>query len=165
MKNRCIYLCGLFLIGGIMFPPLLKNSYGQVFKDVLTYKADKALVKSLPFYAVSGIIWGAREAYHADNRIFEKKFGADELSFWGSKAWLRNYYGNNVNNGHRPEWLNSTRDFWHFSGLTFKVTFFFSISKTYSSDKKPVHKVIDTIIGASASSMFSFVTYEILRNE
>lgn len=43
----------------------------------------------LAFFA--GLLQGGREAYHADDEVFEKWFGVKENSWWGSMSWIRKY--------------------------------------------------------------------------
>lgn len=75
---------------------------------------DGKQIASWSLFLLSGVAHGIGEEYHKDTHIFERTYGVDPLSFWGSKAWMRNYYGNNPDNGHRPEWFgNVGRDVWH----------------------------------------------------
>lgn len=57
--------------------------------------------------ALSGVAHGVLEAYHADQRIFEKRNGVAPTSFWGSEAWKRNYVDNNPDNPHKHELIGN----------------------------------------------------------
>lgn len=120
-------------------------------------------------YAVSGMVWGAREKYHSDPRIFEKKWGVNEYSFWGSKAWERNYIGDrylnpitDLPNKHKSELLgNFGRDFWHTSGYisgAFVLTGTFMIG---NSKQKFKHKLFDLLIGSGIFLISSNLTYRL----
>lgn len=65
-------------------------------------------------FAISGFSHGIGEVYHADPYIFEKRHGVASESFFGSDAWKRNYYNNDVDKGHKHEFFgNVGRDVWH----------------------------------------------------
>lgn len=92
---------------------------------------------------ICGLIWGIREYYHKDPRVFEKALGVDEESFFGSKAWKRQYVNNDPNNKHKPEIFNSFRDFWHASS---KLIYLFVISSVYLA----MSVNLSSLMGASA---------------
>jgi len=63
---------------------------------------------------VGGYTMGLREAFHADPRIFERKWGVSPTSFFGSEGWRRKYHDNDPTKGKKSELLgNANRDFWH----------------------------------------------------
>ena len=73
-------------------------------------------------FALSGAMWGMREAYHADPYVFEKRWRVGETSFFGSDAWLRNYKNNDDSQPHKSEMLgNFGRDIHHTFGIGSKV--------------------------------------------
>lgn len=127
-----------------------------------SYKLTMSKLATWAGMGLGGATWGAREAYHADPYVFERAWGVDPESFWGSKAWKRQYYGNNPENKHKPEWGNITRDFWHASGALSRT---FTIGGTFvigSSKQKFKHKLIDMLIGSAVASVSAWATYEAL---
>lgn len=69
---------------------------------------------SFGLMAIGGVSDGAREAFHADPYVFEKR-GWDGR-YWRSNGWENNYPGGDYNKGEspvRPEFLNGFRDFNH----------------------------------------------------
>ena len=52
------------------------------------YKSDYL---ALGLAVLGGIVNGAHEAYEADRRIFEKEWGVQPQSWWGSESWKRKY--------------------------------------------------------------------------
>lgn len=116
------------------------------------------------WFAINGIIWGSREAYHADPKIFETRWGAGETSFWGSEAWKRNYWNNDPSAGHKPEWAgNFGRDFWHTSSYVSKSGFY-TCSFLIGSRKQPLkYRVANLLIGIAVQSAFINLTYNGLR--
>lgn len=136
--------------------------YGQ-------YKITPKKILTWSTFAAGGTIWGMREAYHADPYIFEKKWGVDEYSFWGSKQWERKYVGNRYLTDGVPNKMKSQmfgnfgRDFWHSSGYTSGL---FVIGGTFTignSKQKFTHKLIDMSIGSLVFLGFSKLTYNLLR--
>ena len=115
--------------------------------------------------AISGVLHGAREAYHADPYVFERGFGVAPSSFWGSDAWKRNYFQNNPTNGHKTEIFgNVGRDFWHTSnflekGLTFSASFWIGCRK-----KTTTQKIMNMLVAVAVRSVASTATYQIVRN-
>lgn len=133
------------------------------------YRVTWGKVATWAGFGVSGSVWGAREAYHADLKVFEKKWGVSPYSFFGSKAWERQYKTNRYYtpdgqvNPHKPEFFNTIRDFWHSSGVlsrsgTVCVTFIIGGSK------QPLkHRLLDMAIGSAVGVVSASVTYGALR--
>lgn len=115
-------------------------------------------------YAISGIAHGSREAYHAQPTVFETKFGAGQTSFWGSKAWVRNYVGNDPEKPHRSEYLgNFGRCFWHTANV-FDFAPAITATMVIGARKTPLkYRVANVLIGVGVRTLFSMVTYEALR--
>lgn len=115
-------------------------------------------------YAISGIAHGSREAYHAEPTVFESRFGAGQTSFWGSKAWVRNYIDNNPENPHKKELIgNFGRDFWHTANIVDFVPTV-TVSVIIGARKIPVkYRVANVIAGVAVRTVFSFITYNSLR--
>lgn len=143
-----------------------KGSLGKFFDG---YRITPGKVSAWLGYATAGVWWGMREAYHADNHVFETKFGVGPYSFWGSEAWQRQYEGNRYEtadgklNDHKAEWGNTFRDVHHFSGqnhnlLVIGCTFGIGIGK-----QKWRHKLLDVAIGLAIRSTASWATYNYLR--
>lgn len=115
-------------------------------------------------YAVAGILHGGREAYHAEPTVFEKRFNAAPLSFFGSEQWKRQYYNRDPENmPHKPNAWNGLRDYWHFSGATTKYILIGG-AFTIGASKQPVkYRIIDTLIAFAGFSASASLTYTLLR--
>lgn len=115
-------------------------------------------------YAVAGILHGGREAYHAEPTVFEKRFNAAPLSFFGSEQWKRQYYNRDPETqAHKPNALNGFRDYWHFSGASTKYILIGG-AFTIGMSKQPLkYRLIDLLIGAVITSGSASLTYNILR--
>ena len=114
-------------------------------------------------YAAVGILHGGREAYHAEPTVFEKRFNAAPLSFFGSEQWKRNYFDRDPDNGHKPEIWNSARDYYHFSHLA-SSTIWIGGAFTIGMSKQPMkYKLLDLLIGTLITSGTASLTYNILR--
>lgn len=120
-------------------------------------------------YAVAGAVWGAREAYHADPAIFEKRWGVDEYSFFGSEAWQRNYEGNRYAgpdgsiNPHKGDFGNTFRDVHHFAGVSHNVLVIGCTFGLATGKQKVRHKLLDAALGMVIRSAVSNLTYNYLR--
>lgn len=146
----------LFLI----LPLTLSAQYKVTWKKVATWGLS----------AGAGTIWGMREAYHADPTVFERHWGVDKYSFWGSHAWERNYKDNRylspegIPNRHKTEVFgNFGRDFWHTSGYTagaLTLTFSFTIG---GSNQPLKYKILDATIGTACFVLPSSLVYKQLR--
>jgi hypothetical protein len=118
---------------------------------------------------VAGAMWGARETYRADPSVFERRWGVDEYSFFGSKAWERNYQGNRYRNAdggtnpHKPEWGNTYRDYWHFSGFYSRAITVGAAFTIGAGKQKLKYKLLDMLIGSAVSSTSGWATYKYLR--
>ena len=114
-------------------------------------------------YAVAGILHGGREAYHAEPTVFERRFNAAPLSFFGSEQWKRQYYNRDPGMAHKPNIWNPVRDYYHFSG-TAKDGIRISGAFVIGASKQPVkYRVIDLLIGAAITSVTASATYNLLR--
>jgi hypothetical protein len=136
--------------------PLDWSTYGKTI--------DGKQISIWLWYAAAGTGFGAREAYHADQTIFEKKWGVSPTSFWGSQAWKRNYIGSNPDNPHKSEIFgNVGRDFWHTFGLASKGAMF-TATFAITQRKHPVkYRVANAFLGYALQSIFSSLTYNALR--
>ena len=114
-------------------------------------------------YFAAGVLHGGREAYHAEPTVFEKRFNAAPLSFFGSEQWKRQYYNRDPENGHKPEIWNSARDYYHFSHLA-SSTIWIGGAFTIGMSKQPMkYKLLDLLIGTLITSGSASLTYSILR--
>jgi hypothetical protein len=115
-------------------------------------------------YAVAGVLHGGREAYHAESTVFEKRFNAAPLSFFGSEQWKRQYFDRDPENmPHKPEIWNSARDYWHFSH-TAGATLWVSGAFILGASKQPLkYRLLDGVIAGIITSAFASTTYELLR--
>lgn len=149
---------------------VLEKKKGFIGRFFDGYKIKGWKVAAWSGMAIAGSLWGAREAYHADGGVFERKWNVDPYSFLGSRAWERNYEGNRYRNSDgsvnplkRPEWLNPTRDYWHASGAAapiMVVSFGFTIG---ASDQPLKFKVVDGLGGMAIGLAASKLTYAYLR--
>lgn len=114
-------------------------------------------------YAVAGILHGGREAYHAEPTVFEKRFNAAPLSFFGSEQWKRQYYNRDPEGVHKPNIWNPVRDYYHFAGAATKGIWIGG-AFVLGASKQPVkYRVIDLLIGAAITSVTASATYNLLR--
>jgi len=115
-------------------------------------------------YAAAGILHGSREAYHAEPTVFERRFNAAPLSFFGSEQWKRQYYNRDPETrAHKPNAFNGFRDYWHFSGASTKAIWIGG-AFTLGMSKQPMkYRLIDLLIGAVITSGSASLTYNILR--
>lgn len=114
-------------------------------------------------YLIAGILHGGREAYHAEPTVFEKRFNAAPLSFFGSEQWKRQYYNRDPENGHKPEIWNSARDYYHFSHLA-SSSIWIGGAFTIGMSKQPMkYKLLDLLIGTLITSGSASLTYALLR--
>ena len=119
----------------------------------------------------SGAIWGGREAFYADARVFERKWGVDPYSFFGSNQWERKYKNNRfLGEDGKPNQMKSQifgnfgRDYLHTSKyVVFGISGSFLLAKG-SSKTSFKRKAFDTIIGGLCFTFFSSITYKALRN-
>lgn len=158
----------LLLLGiGASFFAQQQSPLGKLFNG---YKVTGDKVATWTGFAIGGAMWGGREAYHADLRVFEKKWGVDAYSFFGSQAWQRNYEGNRYRNkdgsinAHKPEIGNSLRDYWHFSGAASRTLWIGGTFIIGAKNQKLKHKLIDMAIGSAISVTSAWATYNYLRN-
>jgi len=148
-------------------PLEIKNPIGKFFDG---YKVKPGKMVAWAGYAAAGAWHGMREAYHADNFVFEKKFGVDPYSFWGSQAWQRNYEGNRYQtadggiNEHKPEYLNTFRDVWHFSNQNHNLLLVGCTFGLATGKQKWQHKALDVLIGMGVRSVTAWATYNWLRS-
>ena len=116
-------------------------------------------------FAASGVLHGMREAYHADPFCFERHYGVSPTSWAGSDAWKRNYYANNPDNGHKPEWLgNVGNDFWHTAGFLNKG---FLVGGTFgigARKKVPIkYRLFNFGLALGLQSLMASLTYKHYR--
>lgn len=115
-------------------------------------------------FALSGVMWGAREAYHTDPYVFEKTYDVQSESFWGSDAWKRNYVGNNPDLPHKKEWFgNVGRDVWHTFGFASNAVLL-SGSFAIGARRQPwKYKGANFVIALATRSLFASLTYNAFR--
>jgi len=115
-------------------------------------------------YAVAGILHGGREAYHAEPTVFERRFNAAPLSFFGSEQWKRQYYKRDPETqAHKQNALNGFRDYWHFSGASTKYILIGGAFTIGMSKQPTKYKIIDTLIAFAGFSVSASLTYTLLR--
>jgi hypothetical protein len=114
-------------------------------------------------YTLAGILHGGREAYHAESTVFEKRFNAAPLSFFGSEQWKRNYFDRDPDNGHKPNLFNPVRDYYHFAGAATKTVWIGGAFAIGISNQPTKYKLLDLLIGTLITSGTASLTYNILR--
>ena len=153
-------------IDDTIYPDLIPKTETPKLKwyDFSTYKFKGGGKRAVWIgYAVSGILHGGREAYHAQPNVFEKRLNAAPLSFLGSEQWKRNYYDRNPELPHKPNIWNPIRDYYHFSGAATKAIWIGG-AFTIGMSKQPLkYRLIDLLIGAVITSGSASLTYNILR--
>lgn len=159
---------------------LFNQATGQVRKDSLMpvnlnlpkpdYQYDFNLCKIGGWALMGAAGWchGWTDAYHADNKVFEKAWGVDQYSFWGSKAWERNYETGRYYkpdggvNRHKNNLGNTFRDVWHAGNAAQKV---FLVGGTFtlatSKKQKFWHKALDVVIGMGCYTFAAREAYNI----
>lgn len=156
------------------FGPVIKWNNADFFKDKPRPKAfdwktypetwDGKQFAVWGLFAASGMLWGAREAYHADPYIFERVYGVESESFWGSDAWKRNYTDNDPDKPHKKEYLgNVGRDIHHTFGFSSNALLF-SGAFIIGARKQPVkYRALNLLLGLGVRSLFASLTYNSLR--
>lgn len=136
------------------------QTWKQEYKSSLTRRT----YLTWGMFATAGIMWGAREAYHAEPTVFERRFNAGKTSWWGSEQWKRNYWGNNPDNGHKPEYFgNVGRDMWHTFGAGSKLLIMGG-TVTIGTGKAPRWtKIVNGLAGVTIQSIAASITYNALR--
>lgn len=115
-------------------------------------------------FVASGMMHGAREAYHAQPTVFETRFDVGSESFWGSEAWKRNYVDNDPDKAHKHEYFgNVGRDVWHTFGFASNALLF-SGTFIIGARKQPIkYRVANALLGWGARSLAASLTYNALR--
>ena len=141
------------------------TAQAQDFLDFTGYRIGWKQGAAWVALGIAGTSHGALEAYHAEPTVFEKAWGAKEKSFWGSRAWERNYQNNDYTTGnHKGEWLgNVGRDFWHTARFTEKITLISGAFTIGFGKRKTKFKIADLLIGAAVSTVSANITYRLLR--
>lgn len=114
-------------------------------------------------YAIAGILHGGREAYHAEPTVFEKRFNAAPLSFFGSEQWKRQYYNRDPEGIHKPNIWNPARDYYHFAGAATKGIWIGGAFALGASKQPVKYRVLDVLIGGVITSATASLTYNLLR--
>ena len=115
-------------------------------------------------FAVAGVSWGMREAYHAEPTVFERAWGVSDRSFFGSEAWVRNYQGNDPDRPHKSELFgNVGRDIHHTFGFGSKVVLVGG-TFTIGARRQPLkYRVVNAVIAWGVHSIFATASYQALR--
>lgn len=167
-------LCWLITAAFLFLPQLVAGQTSPTPTSVLKFDPPDKInlrlhvtgwdVAAWGLDAISGVLWGAREAYHADPRIFETQFGVKPDSFFGSQAWARNY---NEGGGHKQNFGNTFRDVHHFAG-TGSVIFYGTATVTICLQGGRAgnwkSKVAKAAIGFGIRAGAGALTYKALRS-
>jgi hypothetical protein len=71
---------------------------------------------SISLIFLAGLLHGAREAFHADRKLFENLFNSHPISFFGSQQDRLKYRDGDSTKGFKsPLWKYFPADFWHVS--------------------------------------------------
>lgn len=150
------HFCKIYLVC-LLLPVALSAQLGS-------YKFSGQKAAGLGLAVIGGIGTGMNHAYHADARIFEKKWGVAPASFFGSQAWRRNYRNMDVEQG-RKWGPNIHRDVWHASSAVAtwgKISA--AVVVTVGEKRRHwSHYVIDAVIVGAAYGVSSHLTYSYLR--
>lgn len=115
-------------------------------------------------FLASGYAHGVHEAFYADPYIFEKKRGVHQHSFLGSDGWVRNYWENNPELGHKPNALNWTRDVKHASYFANKTLFVGGTFAIGARKNQPLKfRVFNLGLGLLGQSLAATITYNTIR--
>jgi hypothetical protein len=153
-------------LNGVQFSPIyFAEPKPLKWYDFSTYKFKGGGKRAVWIgYAVAGILHGGREAYHAQPNVFEKRFNAAPLSFWGSEQWKRQYFDRDPEiQAHKPNAFNGFRDYWHFSGASTKYILIGGAFTIGASEQPTKYKIIDTLIAFAGFSVSASLTYTLLR--
>lgn len=174
MKNLKKYLILAFAALLLLMPFLAFcqfTSTQNTSKHPLSFlKGYQVTPKKLAVWSAS-LTLGLTSAFHAEPDCFEKTFGVDPYSFWGSRQWERNYITNRyinpvtgLPNRHKSEILgNFGRDFWHTSRF---VVYGGGIATTFTigtGKQNFKHKLFDILISSAFFTVGSNVSYNLLR--
>ena len=164
----------------------LINGNAQIFWNQPEDNVNKGIKLNLPdvseywhgtdylgfgLMVVGGVANGMSEAYEADRRIFEKKWGKGSQSWWGSESWKRKYKDYDSGDERAAYWQSQgvlawSSDFDHFSEATQAVTlgtgsFIIGLNgRRYKWHTQLIRFVTGFIAYGAASS----ITYNVLRN-
>jgi len=90
---------------------------------IKAYPVTHGKVLGWAMAAFSGAVDGVVSGYEFDGRkSFERKYGVEPLSFWGSESWKRAYPNNNPEQRQIPLWrIVGAPDFYHVADDARKV--------------------------------------------
>lgn len=82
------------------------------------------IIISLILFALAGLLWGMREYYHKNPKVFDVLWKVKPISFFGSQSWKLKY--KDYDNGDtRPAFplakVFPVNDFWHSASYVFKL--------------------------------------------
>lgn len=148
-------------------PTIDLKIYPILKKSLPKYKITTIKVVSWVGMTVAGTLWGGREAYYADNTVFERHFGVGKYNFGGSHEWERKYVHNRYNDGKNKQktqlFGNFGSDYWHTSKyVVFAIGTTFTFNRS-ASKQQIKYRLIDVIIGGILYSAASNLTYNCLR--
>ena len=113
---------------------------------------------------LSGYAHGVHEAFYADPYIFEKKRGVGHHHFLGSDGWVRNYWENNQEKGHKPDEWNWTRDVKHTSYFVNKTLLVGGTFAIGIRAKQPLKfRLFNLGLGLLGQSVAATITYNTIR--
>jgi len=166
--KKLILLFGLFLCINLSAQ---KSDRWYSLRDYKPFTTARTIRYSLSLS--QGVLNGLNESYHKDPRIFEKRWNAGEVSFWGSKQDLLQY---DENGNHKNDLWNAFRDLHHLDEasdkfinggiyLSIGIAKICEIRRDYKKGMKPRHLwrdiVLDCLINSALQTIGTSVTYSI----
>lgn len=135
-----------------------KSDKWYSLKDYKPFTTARTIRYSLSLS--QGVLNGLNESFHKDSRIFEKRWNAGEVSFWGSRQDLLQY---DESGNHKNDLWNSLRDLHHLDAFCDKyvtggIYLSIGISKRNHSWRDVV---LDCLINSALQTVGTSVTYSI----
>jgi len=128
--------------------------------DWLHTLGRKKTVTAIGLAALSGVIWGHREIYHAYPNLLQDYYNQADRSFIGEDAWMRNYVDWNPNKPHKIEMFNSFRDIHHLTGFSFNLCVSLEHPLVWGQQVPRKYKYLNTVVLSLTRSLFAGLTYK-----
>lgn len=144
----------------------MKSNPNQKYKPF-----TKAKILGYSLLAVGGTFDGMLEGYQFDGRkSFERKWGVEPESYFGSLSWKTAYQNNTVNQGFKSpyrEWRGAN-DFYHLADDVRKIGYIsggvaIGLS-SYNQNSKWWHYALDILISSTISSSSKAIGVKWIRN-
>lgn len=131
----------------------------------LPYRVTMGKAAGFGLCFLGGFVHGMREAYHAEPKVFELRFGAKPDGFFGSESWKRKYHDYDGGNAvERSVLFTPVSDFWHVSAWVEKGYYLTGTAVVVLGERRRwTHYVADVAISFVAASLGSAISYRALR--